>query len=254
MGKLKHTKSSAPISPIANSPLKLNSFDTNTSGIANWKYWKHVTTVELWQALLLSLNINPPGNGWLIDNAAGRTGDIPFAYLDKHGLTDVFNGRWKLIKNKLEHYRSLARLTPTIELTSFITLSFFAKLAVDFEWDNLPSELLRLATEAAPIAQTNNLTAKSEVIKPIQRGAKKHFKLNRNALDPSIDVAIRQAGNMELADVFLKLKELAINGTSPFTGLIECGALCYTNSNDKSDKLTKNALGKRLKIRRVNAV
>ena len=164
MDKLKHSRSSVPISPIANSPLKLNSFDTNTSGIANWKYWKHVTTVELWQALLLSLNINPPGNGWLIDNALGRTGDIPYAYLDKHGLTDEFISRWKLIRNRLETFAVQTEFPPTIELTSFISLFFFTKLAIQFEWDNLPSELLKLATEEAlPIAQADIVTKKTAI-------------------------------------------------------------------------------------------
>jgi hypothetical protein len=78
-------------------------------------------------------------------------------------------------------------------------------------------------------------------------------KLNRNSLDPAIDEAIKQAGNLELADVYLKLKLLAISEHPPFTGEIEGKALCYTNDSDKTDKLTKDALGKRLKTRRDNA-
>lgn len=79
-------------------------------------------------------------------------------------------------------------------------------------------------------------------------------KLNRNILDRVIDEAIDQAGNMELADVFLNLKELALNGTAPFTSGIDGNSLIYTNNNNKLAKLTKNALGKRLKIRRINAI
>lgn len=80
------------------------------------------------------------------------------------------------------------------------------------------------------------------------------IKNNRNLLDPAIDEAINQAGNMETADVYLKLKELAISGYNPFTGEIEGDALCYTNDNNSPDKLTKNALGKRLKGRKINAI
>lgn len=78
-------------------------------------------------------------------------------------------------------------------------------------------------------------------------------KLNRNILDAAIDEAIKQAGNMQSADVWLKLKGLAIEEYSPFTGIIEGPALCYTNSNDKPAKLTKDALYKRLRVRRDKA-
>lgn len=75
-------------------------------------------------------------------------------------------------------------------------------------------------------------------------------KLRRNHLDPAIDKAIKQAGNMELADVYLELKELALAGEKPFTGAIDGDALCYTDENNQPEKFTKNALGKRLKNRR----
>lgn len=74
-------------------------------------------------------------------------------------------------------------------------------------------------------------------------------KLRRNHLDPAIDKAIKQAGNNALADVYLQLKELALAGLLPFTGVIDGDALCYTDSEDKLKKLSKNALGKRLKSR-----
>lgn len=75
-------------------------------------------------------------------------------------------------------------------------------------------------------------------------------KLRRNNLDPAIDKAIKQAGNMELADVYLELKELALAGEKPFTGALDGDALCYTDDNNQPKKHTKNALGKRLKNRR----
>ena len=104
--------------------------------------------------------------------------------------------------------------------------------------------------EALPITQSDTAPAKA-----VQENVIKKNKLNRNELDPAIDEAIKQAGNMHLADVFLKLKDLAINEYAPFTGVIEKNSLFYTNSNDNDeDKLTKNALGKRLEIRRNNAV
>lgn len=72
-------------------------------------------------------------------------------------------------------------------------------------------------------------------------------KLRSNTLDPAIIKAIEQAGSLNLASVYLKLKELALDGEKPFTGMVDGGALCYTNDKDTPDKLTKNALGKKLK-------
>ena len=74
-------------------------------------------------------------------------------------------------------------------------------------------------------------------------------KLRRNTLDPAIDKAIKQAGNNELADVYLRLKELALASEPPFTGVIDKDALCYTDDNNEIGKIKKGALGKRLKIR-----
>ena len=54
---------------------------------------------------------------------------------------------------------------------------------------------------------------------------------------------------METADVYLKLKELALAEEKPFTGTLDADALCYTDDNNKEAKLNKEALGKRLKNR-----
>lgn len=74
-------------------------------------------------------------------------------------------------------------------------------------------------------------------------------KLRRNNLDPAIDKAIKQAESHELADVYLKLKALAIDEEKPFTGALDGDALCYTDDNNQPAKLPKEALGKRLKRR-----
>jgi len=76
-------------------------------------------------------------------------------------------------------------------------------------------------------------------------------KLRRNILDPAIDEAIKKAGTTELVNVYLHLKELAKDEYPPFTGMFESDALCYTNENDIQAKLSKSALGKRLKRRQI---
>lgn len=70
--------------------------------------------------------------------------------------------------------------------------------------------------------------------------------LRRNTLDPVIDKAIKAAGNMELADVWLKLKGLALEEEKPFTG----DGMSYTDDNDNVVTFNKGALSKRLKNRR----
>ena len=77
-------------------------------------------------------------------------------------------------------------------------------------------------------------------------------KIHRGILDPAIGKAISQAGNAECADVWLKLKEIALGSEQPFTGSIAGAALCYTDVNDKPAKLTKEALSARLKRRVTN--
>ena len=168
----KHSNAPKPISPVGDYSRHLKPFETHTSGIADWKHWKQVTTVELWQALLLSLNVNPPGNGWLIDNALGRTGDIPYEYLDSQGLTNEFIRRWKVLRNKLDYFAVKAEIQPTTELTNFISLIFFTNLAIAFKWENLPPELISLTnyegkSGQVTLSQENEfLNLQQELYKP----------------------------------------------------------------------------------------
>lgn len=75
-------------------------------------------------------------------------------------------------------------------------------------------------------------------------------KLRRDCLDPAIEKAIEAAGNYEYADVYLQLKEMALNEIRPFTGVINNRSLCYTNDDDSFAELSSAALRQRLKRRR----
>ncbi len=118
---------------------------------------------------------------------------------------------------------------------------------------SIPSCKLPATTSAAIIAPITTSPVATTCAPSVAPKPKSH-KLNRNTLDPAIDEAIKRAGNMELADVFLKLKEMALNSHSPFTGGVGSRTLNYTNDNNVNDNFSKDALGKRLKIRRNNAV
>lgn len=123
-------------------------------GPANWKYWRNIESIELWQGLLLSLNIEPTGGGVFIQNMPDEMalighrnggGFIPYEYMDSKGITTEFLSRWHMIRNKLETAYAASGLRPSVDLTDFIRLPVFAVLAANFEWEPLPIELAALA-------------------------------------------------------------------------------------------------------------
>jgi hypothetical protein len=72
-------------------------------------------------------------------------------------------------------------------------------------------------------------------------------KQRRDALTSIIEQAIEEAGCYECADVFLKLKELALDETPPFTGICDKNGLEYINTINDRTSLKKSALGQRLR-------
>lgn len=81
-----------------------------------------------------------------------------------------------------------------------------------------------------------------------QKQIPKSSKLRQNILDHVIDKAIEETGSLDANAIYLKLKDFALDGVSPFTGETK-EALFYTNDNDEIKPLTKDALSKRLKRR-----
>lgn len=84
--------------------------------------------------------------------------------------------------------------------------------------------------------------------RPISRTVIHSTKEKRNVLDAAIDKAIEQAGGTYLTpDVYLTLKELALSGEPPLTGIVgKNGSLEYWSSKNERESLTKNALDGRL--------
>lgn len=72
-------------------------------------------------------------------------------------------------------------------------------------------------------------------------------KLRTNSLDAPIKKAVERAGSLATGPVYVHLRELALSGEPPFSGITDGDALCYTNDNNEPAKLTKDALSKRLK-------
>jgi len=82
---------------------------------------------------------------------------------------------------------------------------------------------------------------------PVQATPVRKHKTRTNLLDAPIQRAIKLAGSLETAAVFVQLRELALDETPPFTGVVENGELRYTNDKDVVVALTKANLARRLK-------
>ncbi|SAL33492.1 hypothetical protein AWB71_01818 [Caballeronia peredens] len=80
------------------------------------------------------------------------------------------------------------------------------------------------------------------------------LKVRRNVLDTAIERAIEKAQNEKTADVFLVLRDMALNEVPPFTGTLEDGALMYTNEKGEVAPLSKGRLDGRLRRRRQASI
>jgi hypothetical protein len=118
-----------------------------------------------------------------------------------------------------------------------------------------PAEWVSLAESSSIVVGWKQLAIESGLFNPLcvvaatAAPVTQRNKLRRNSLDPAIDDAIKQAGSNELAAVYLKLKAMALDEKLPFTGALDGDALCYTDDENNPAKLSKDALGKRLKRR-----
>jgi hypothetical protein len=139
-------------------------------------------------------------------------------------------------------------MIPISDLSKFNLIE--SALLYELYWDSLNDWLEKKIPRLAFKFQDPQSSAKPETDIDITTASKiTKNKLRRNTLDPAIDKAIEQAGSIKLADVYLKLKDLALDEEKPFTGAVEGDALCYTNDKNQPVKLSKNALEKRLRNR-----
>lgn len=201
--------------------------------------------VKEWEAVALSLNIEP--DNIRLDSSAWMGASHPFSE------SEEFNDRLTILKKHASnrtHFPTPCILNMANWYMREVRLDEFAAWCAHVGFAIPPelSALAKAATQAPPMVEAAP-AAKVNDTKPAP--VTQVNKLRRDILDPAIDKAIKNAGNMEPADVYLKLKELAKDEEPPFTGLFEGDALCYTDTNDKPARLTKEALGKRLE-RRAN--
>lgn len=103
-----------------------------------------------------------------------------------------------------------------------------------------------------PIAPVHlPVTAGVQMSSPSIQPKSTTHKLRKNSLDAPIEKAVAKARSLATGAVYLELRELALSGVPPFLGTTDGDALCYTNDKNLPDKLTKDALAKRLKKHRL---
>ena len=129
-----------------------------------WQFWLHMREVKLWEACLLSLNIDPKRirpsrSGWL---AGGPVFDVDsFRSREMH---DDYNDRLRLLRSNL----SSTSFTPgTLDMGNpnlhGVKLSEFAAWCAKVECDDIPAELSAIAKppeSPKPMLATNSQQAR----------------------------------------------------------------------------------------------
>ena len=72
-------------------------------------------------------------------------------------------------------------------------------------------------------------------------------KQRSDAIDGVLRKAIKEVGNLDTSSIFTTMRNYAMEEIPPFSGAIDGADLVYTDNKNKSVKLTRNAVDKRLK-------
>jgi hypothetical protein len=215
----------------------------------DWNLWTNLRHVKVWEACALSLQIDPdtmdkhdwsryrhgPGGGF-------HPGEPPGA-LQRATIAEL-KTRIRLVDSHLSNREFFAYPDGDMDYSSDVRLREFANFMVVLgRKPALPEELMALVgrTVTAPTG-TSHPAAPS--------GIEGDGTGRENILDPAIEGAISAAGSLEMAKVFLVLREAALAGTPPFTGTVTGDGLWYTDAANQLKALSTDALYKRLKRRR----
>ena len=218
--------------------------------VPDWEEWRFIPDVQLWQAVALSLNVEPDKLG--LRHPDGYQPGVPM-----FNESSEFDKRLRVLRANFDD-RGKFPTKPTHvepEWCSDIRLDEFAAWVLNVTKWPIPDELAALAKQSisnqseslaqpASIVSQPNATADSQQIGIITN------KLRRNSLDPAIDNAIAKAGSYDLQKVWLAIREAAKDGVLPFTGAVEEDSLFYVDDDNKAALFTKDALGKRLARRK----
>jgi len=127
--------------------------------------------------------------------------------------------------------------------SSDVTLS--ESVNVNDQTCRVPVETIEeLLANSCPHAQMPVPATTAPITAPLK--VTKH-RLRRNSLDAPIERAIALAGSKALSDVWVQLRELALDGVAPFTGVLDGDKLVYTDDDNKLAYFSRVALKARLR-------
>lgn len=240
---LQISKAPPPISPLRGGFIPRK---TENDRLPRWNKWRLMPEVKECEAVALSLNIEPENiqttnYGWM---GLEHPFDESVEFIDRLMIL-------KKHSSNRAHFPTPCKLNMANWYECEVRLDEFAAwcIHVGFEIPPELSALSKAATQAAPKLDAPHTAKVEAVTVTTPAPAAQTNKLRTNTLDPAIDKAIQNAGCTTLANVYLELKALALEEYMPFTGHIEGDSLCYTDDANKPAKLSKNALGQRLKRR-----
>lgn len=214
----------------------------------------------------LPLRATTPGEVFVVDNMGGEDFDAGFqerearrlallgSYAIKnlalHGAADIKNVAlepgdpdfltWEQIKVYRERHGA--------QRADFMGESVFHFS----EWIKVTDETCRVPPET--IEELLALTPKPAAVSNREAKIGVKHRMSQNLLDGLIKAAIDRAGSLSYQDVWIHLREIAKDGTPPFTGLVEGDRLGYIDDNNKYKELSKDALRKRMgKYQRENS-
>ena len=231
--------------------------------VSDWKYWLALSEVEAWQAVALSLEIDP-------DGMKGAPGYLPPSAFPDKQVSEEFRKRLTLLIDALHSdSKRFSKLIPNcvVPAQNSVRLKYVAIWLKSLGRTPIADQLLMPIAESPPtqpeesdilsdlvdshVENSNAIELTPEVLNddygqdgvgvPSKRSRRHH-------LDPIIDRAIEQAGGLDSAHVWIKLKEMALNSEPPLLGTFETktGAIGYTDSKNKPAWFTLDALQMRL--------
>ena len=231
----------------------------------DWSFWLAMPTIEAWQAIALTLDLDPdkmhqsPGS-WMSRGMEPSFEDSSFPNALVEG---EFNMRLRLfvaslpgrgtprasarspLRSSKDDVLLLAQIVEWLQRHGRTPLSTGLLLAIDQNRTSLarfaphsPSEA-RGAVGQAEVAEATSKVGSSVPMPNAKR--------RRDVLDSVVKAAIEKAGCIETAAVWVHLRDLAVIETPPFSGDTSDRALAYTNAGNKAATFTKKALGQRLR-------
>jgi len=145
--------------------------------VPNWREWSHTPEVQLWEACLLSLNLDPHSmeldrDGW-IDGSGGE----PFltdSSFPSNSDKDEYELRLRVLSKNFSNRDFFSPCTSSMQSPKKhgVRLSEFATWAVEVvKWPDLPPELVALAHKRVDLPEQINAPAPSENVEPKITGA-----------------------------------------------------------------------------------